>query len=81
MVAVPGIIIGILLARTIREPDTIGKHVQGRNAPLREPMRHRNVPLGMFALFCAMSGIFTISANIPSYLVDHLNQQWTNGLL
>jgi predicted MFS family arabinose efflux permease len=72
MVAIPGLIIAVLLARTIREPDTIGAQAKTARAPLREMLRHRNVPLSMFALFCAMSGIFTISANIPSYLVDYL---------
>lgn len=72
MVAIPGLIIAVLLARMIREPETIGTQAKVPRAPLRELLRHRNVPLGMFALFCAMSGIFTISANIPSYLVDYL---------
>lgn len=72
MVAVPGLIIAVLLARMIREPATIGTQAKAERAPLREILRHRNVPLSMLALFCAMSGIFTISANIPSYLVDYL---------
>jgi len=72
MVAIPGLILAVLLARTIREPASIGAHAKAERAPLREILRHRNVPISMFALFCAMSGIFTISANIPSYLVDYL---------
>jgi predicted MFS family arabinose efflux permease len=72
MVAIPGLILAVLLARTIREPATIGAQSKAERAPLREILRHRNVPISMFALFCAMSGIFTISANIPSYLVDYL---------
>ena len=72
IVAIPGLVLAVLLARTIREPQTIGTQAKVERAPLREILRHRNVPLSMFALFCAMSGIFTISANIPSYLVDYL---------
>lgn len=72
LVAVPGLILVVLLAVTIREPGTIGPKSGAARAPLSELLRHRNVGLGMFALFCAMSGIFTISAMVPNYLVDYL---------
>lgn len=72
LVAVPGLILVVLLAITIREPGTIGPKSGAARAPLSELLRHRNVGLGMFALFCAMSGIFTISAMVPNYLVDYL---------
>jgi predicted MFS family arabinose efflux permease len=72
MVAIPGLILAVLLARTIREPESIGASSKAERAPLREILRHRNVPLSMFALFCAMSGVFTLSANVPIYLVNYL---------
>lgn len=72
LVAIPGLILAVLLARIIREPPTIGRGAAER-APLRELMRHRNVGLGMVTLLCAMTGIFTISAMIPSYLIDYLH--------
>jgi predicted MFS family arabinose efflux permease len=72
MVAIPGLILAVLLARTIREPASIGSDPRGHRAPLGELLKQRNVPLGMLALFCAMSGIFTLSAMVPSYLVDYV---------
>ena len=71
LVAIPGLILTVLIARTIREPGSASRAREQR-APLSELLKHRNVPLGMLALFCAMSGIFTISAMIPNYLVDYL---------
>src|ERR1043165_773332 len=72
LVAIPGLILAVLIAATIREaPPTRAKAAEQR-APLSELFRHRNVPLAMPALLCAMSGIFTISAMIPNYLVDYL---------
>lgn len=73
VVAVPGIILAVFLAKIVREPPTIGAHVAGQQrAPLREILKHRNVPLCMLTLLCAMSGIFTLSAMVPSYLTDYL---------
>lgn len=72
LVGVPGLIVGALLARIVREPPSIGARPHEHRAPPREVWRHRNVPLGMLALLCAMSGIFSLSAMVPSYLVDYL---------
>ncbi len=76
MVAIPGLIIAVLLAIVIREPLTLrGKTAGGApapRAPLSEIFRHRNVPLGMLSLLCAMTGIFVLSALIPNYLTDYL---------
>jgi predicted MFS family arabinose efflux permease len=72
IVAIPGLILAVLIAATIREAPTTGAKAAEQRAPLSELFRHRNVPLGMLALLCAMSGIFTISAMIPNYLVDYL---------
>ncbi len=72
LVAVPGLIVAALLYRTVREPPTIGASPHEHRAPLSEILKHRNVPLDMLALLCAMSGIFSLSAMVPSYLVDFL---------
>ena len=72
LVGVPGLIVAALLARTVREPPSIGARAHEHRAPPREVWKHRNVPLGMLALLCAMSGIFSLSAMVPSYLVDYL---------
>ena len=75
IVAIPGLIVAGFLWFVIREPLTIGAGVVGEKAP-RAPLSsifsHRNVPLAMIGLLCAMSGIFVISAMMPSYLTgDH----------
>ena len=72
LVGVPGLIVGALLARIVREPPSVGARAHEHRAPPGEMLKHRNVPLGMLALLCAMSGIFSLSAMMPSYLVDYL---------
>jgi predicted MFS family arabinose efflux permease len=62
----------------IREPVTVpaeateGKTPEVTTVALREMFAHRNVPLGMLGLLCAMCGIFVLSANTPLYLTDAL---------
>jgi predicted MFS family arabinose efflux permease len=72
LVGVPGLIVAVLLARIVREPPSVGARPHEQRAPAAELLKHRNVPLGMLALLCAMSGIFSLSAMVPSYLVDYL---------
>lgn len=79
LVAVPGLILAVLLWKVIREPATVvSRHDRAASgeAPklvgIGELFRHRNVPLGMIGLFCAMCGIFVLSANIPLYLTEYL---------
>ena len=77
LVGVPGLILAVLLWRVIREPVTAQGHSDSiERAPLSSVFKHRNVPLGMLALFCAMCGIFVLSANTPIYLTSflHLSQ-------
>lgn len=79
LVAVPGLILAALLWRTIREPATIASAATGKpqadvpTAGFSELFRHRNVPLGMIGLLCAMCGIFVLSANTPIYLTEVLH--------
>lgn len=75
LVGVPGLILAVLLARTIREPIAVGVQPTGRAADagsLGELLKRRNVILGMLGLFCAMCGIFVLSANTPLYLIEYL---------
>jgi predicted MFS family arabinose efflux permease len=83
IVAVPGLILSVFLARVIREQRAaraaIGQaagHADAggieENVPVREVLRHRNVPLAMVGLLCAMCGIFVLSANTPLYLTSSL---------
>jgi predicted MFS family arabinose efflux permease len=75
IVGLPGLIVAIILWFVIREPATL--HAQrGTVAPTRAPLsqlfKHRNVPLAMVTLLCAMTGIFVLSAVMPNYLVDYV---------
>jgi predicted MFS family arabinose efflux permease len=72
LVAVPGLAVAATLARTVREPPSVGASGHDYRAPLRDVGKHRNVPVGMLALLCAMGGIFSLSAMVPSYLIDYL---------
>ena len=74
LVAIPGLILAVLLARIIREPVhlAVDAATPAPRARAVEMFRQRNVPLAMLGLLCAMSGIFTLSAMVPSYLVDYL---------
>ncbi|MGA9028669.1 MAG: MFS transporter [Steroidobacteraceae bacterium] len=72
LVAVPGLIIGALIWKVIRDPATAGASASVERAKLSEVLKHRNVALGMITLMCAMSGIFVLSAMVPNYLVDYL---------
>ncbi len=58
---------------TIREPLTItARDGASRRAPLSALLKHRNVPLAMLTLLCAMSGVFILAAFMPNYLIDYL---------
>jgi predicted MFS family arabinose efflux permease len=72
VVAIPGLILGLLIWKIVREPATVGSAAHVERAPVRDLMKHRNVALSMVALMCAMSGIFVLSAMTPNYLVDYL---------
>lgn len=73
VVAIPGIILAILLWFTIREaPKSHAAHEPRPKVPVSALFAHRNVPVGMFALFCNMSGVFVIGAMVPVYLETYL---------
>src|SRR3984957_7817785 len=75
IVGLPGLIIAAILWFVIREPATLaaqrGTAVVAR-ASIWTLFRHRNVPLAMVTLLCAMTGIFVLSAMMPNYLVDYV---------
>jgi predicted MFS family arabinose efflux permease len=75
IVGIPGLIVAVILWFVIREPATVGSASSGqavKRAPLSAIFKHRNVPLSMLALLCAMTGVFVISAIMPNYLMDYL---------
>jgi len=69
---VPGLIVAILIALVIREPATIGKTAKVSWTSLKDTFKHRNVPLGMITLVCAMTGVFVMGAMMPTYLQNYL---------
>lgn len=75
LVGLPGLFVAAILWFVIREPVTGAEHEAG-GAPTRAPLsrifKHRNVPLAMVSLLCAMTGVFVMSAVMPNYLVDYL---------
>lgn len=78
LVAAPGLILAVMLWRTLGQSTITPISPTAPAAPperarLGEVFAHRNVGLGMAALLCAMCGVFVLSANIPLYLVQHLH--------
>jgi predicted MFS family arabinose efflux permease len=75
LVGIPGLVVAAALWFVIREPAASTARAGG-HAPTRAPMsrifKHRNVPLSMVTLLCAMTGVFVLSAVMPNYLVDYL---------
>jgi predicted MFS family arabinose efflux permease len=75
LVGIPGLVVAAALWFVIREPAASTARAAG-HAPTRAPMsrifKHRNVPLSMVTLLCAMTGVFVLSAVMPNYLVDYL---------
>jgi MFS family permease len=79
-VAIPGIIVGILMAIVLREPQhtqggkLVGEvpagHGGGGTAGWSAVLKSGNIVLCMLALFCAMSCIFVLGGLLPTYLTD-----------
>jgi MFS family permease len=76
LVALPGIIVGVLLYFVLREPaetqagELIG--ATGEGGSWFEVLRSRNIIVCMLALLCAMACVFVLSALVPVYLTDVL---------
>jgi predicted MFS family arabinose efflux permease len=76
IVGVPGLIVAVFLWMIVRErsasPTSSSHAATAPRAPFLEMFKHRNIPLAMLALLCAMCGIFVISAMMSNYLVGYL---------
>ncbi len=69
IVGIPGLIVAVLMWFTVREPLTLkGGSSEQPRTPYAAIFKHRNVPLAMLGLLCAMCGIFVMSAMMPNYL-------------
>src|SRR6187551_513895 len=69
IVGIPGLIIAVVMWFIVREPV---KAMGVGGAPAPRPsfgtlFAHRNVPLAMLTLMCAMTGIFVQAAMMPNY--------------
>jgi MFS family permease len=82
IVAIPGVVLGILFAIVLREPrdapaaaGPVVAHGHGPAPGLAgyvQLFKTKNIVLSMLALICAMSCIFVLGGMLPSYMVDHL---------
>jgi predicted MFS family arabinose efflux permease len=69
------LIVAVVMFFIVREP---GELKTASGAPPRRPsfgelFAHRNVPLAMLTLMCAMGGVFVLAAMGPNYLTDYLH--------
>ena len=73
---IPGLVVALFLWKIVREPHQLAGAAPAAagaaSPPLSSLFKHRNIPLSMLALLCAMVGIFVLSAFIPNYLADYL---------
>jgi predicted MFS family arabinose efflux permease len=73
LVGIPGLIMAVVMLYVVREPapPPVGSTVVARPG-FTDLFGHRNVPLAMLTLMCAMGGVFVMGAMMPSYLTDYL---------
>lgn len=77
---IPGLIVAAFLWKIVREPHQLAGAAPAGTVrpPMLSIFKHRNIPLSMLALLCAMVGIFVLSAFIPVYLADYLKLELTD---
>ncbi len=74
LVGVPGLIMAAVMFFLVREPEHSGPGGARVARPgIADLFSHRNVPLAMLTLMCAMGGIFVMGAMMPNYLTDYLH--------
>jgi predicted MFS family arabinose efflux permease len=79
VVAIPGLILGILMFFVIREPkkgaapsNVVNPHAAPVSGSWSQVLKSRNILLSMAALFCAMTGVFVLSGMLSLYLTGYL---------
>ncbi len=75
LVGIPGLIMAAVMFFLVREPARAADPAAGVAAArpgFTDLFQHRNVPLAMLTLMCAMGGVFVMGAMMPSYLTDYL---------
>jgi MFS family permease len=84
VVAIPGIVIGVLMFFVIKDPQKVAPTQSEKGGSnWTEVLKTKNVVLCMLALFCSMACIFVLSAMIPLYLENyiHLSTQQMGGVM
>jgi MFS family permease len=84
VVAIPGLIIGVLMFFVIKDPQKAEpSQIEKERSNWAEVLKTKNVVLCMLALFCSMACIFVLSAMIPLYLENyiHLSTQQMGGVM
>ncbi|WP_200943027.1 MFS transporter [Altererythrobacter sp. Root672] len=74
LVGLPGLLMAAAMFFLVREPAL----PPAGSTPVARPgfadlFGHRNVPLAMLTLVCAMGGVFVMGAMMPNYLTDYLH--------
>jgi predicted MFS family arabinose efflux permease len=72
LVGIPGVIMAVVMFMVVREPATVTNVSAAPRPTFASLFSHRNVPLAMLTLMCAMGGVFVMGAMMPSYLIDYL---------
>ncbi len=73
LVGIPGLLMAVAMFFVVREPaHHLAEGPAVPRASFTDLFKHRNVPLAMLTLMCAMGGIFVMGAMMPSYLTDYL---------
>ncbi len=73
LVGIPGLIMAAVMFWLVREPAPAAPAAAAMARPgFVDLFKHRNVPLAMLTLMCAMGGVFVMGAMMPSYLIDYL---------
>lgn len=75
IVGVPGLIMAFVMYLLVREPASpapVATAPVVARPSFADLFSHRNVPLAMLTLMCAMGGVFVMGAMMPSYLIDYL---------
>jgi predicted MFS family arabinose efflux permease len=73
IVGIPGLLMAAVMFLLVREPAPAAPAGTSVARPsFTDLFRHRNVPLAMLTLMCAMGGVFVLAAMAPSYLTDYL---------
>jgi len=75
LVGIPGLIMAAVMFWLVREPPPAPAAPDGKvvaRPSFGSLFKHRNVPLAMLTLMCAMGGVFVLAAMAPSYLTDYL---------